>query len=116
MRTQKNNREASAGDQRKAHLPDTLEFLSEEIQEELMVLTDLSIALEDERVRLDRIASDEKIPLDEVRVTYALLKVLCDKFERVSKRVDDVRGCFHEVLVENDLNPIIAKTWARSDS
>jgi hypothetical protein len=116
MKTLKEKREVHVEDQRKTHLPDTLEFLTEDVQHSLMVLTDLSIALERERLRLDDIESDNKIPLEEVRVTYSLLTVLHDKFAKLSKDVDKVVGIFNEVLVDNDLNPIIAETWARSNS
>jgi hypothetical protein len=116
MKAQKDKREVSVGNQQEMYLPDKLEFLTEEMSEELMTLTDLSIVLEQERVRLDDIESDEQIPLEEIRVTYALLRVMCDKLNRLSKAVERVEGCFLVVLTENGLIPIVAKTWARSDS
>jgi hypothetical protein len=116
VKTQKNNREVGVGEKREPYLGDALEFLSEEVQEELMALTDLAIALENERMRLDVIESDDKIPLDEVRVVYALLRVLCERLDGLSKNVDKVRACFRGVMREHDLIPSIAETWARSDS
>ncbi len=116
MKAQKNNREVSDGNKQELYLPEKLEFLTEEVSEELMTLTDLSIALENERVRLNSIAADEKLPLEEVRITYALLRVLCAKFGRLFKRVDLVRGCLLQVLMDNGVLPIVAETWARNDS
>jgi hypothetical protein len=116
MNTRKDKPEVRIGDQRRTHLSDTLEFFSEHVQEELMTITDLSIALERERLRLDHLKSDHKIAVEEVRVTYALLTVLGDKLARLHKEVDKVEEIFGGVLLENGLNPIIAETWARSNS
>ena len=110
-------KESLSEDKHNNFLPGTLEFLSEDVQEELMTLTDLSILLENERTRLDDIAneSNHKVPQDEVRLTYALLRVLCDRFAGLAKKVDAAASRFREVLNENDLFPSRAGTWARSD-
>ena len=118
MKTKSDKREVRVGDQRKTHLDDTLEFLIEDVQENLMTLTDLSIAMERERVRLSHIASERenKIEVDEVRVITAFLAVYCSELGRLQTRVRDVQDVFIAVLSENGVNPIVPETWCRTNS
>jgi len=81
-----------------------------------MKVTDLSIAFERERLRLDEAAKNNQVSFDEVRVTYALLTVLADECRRIAGDAAKARGLFLEVLVQNGVNPIIAETWAKSSS
>jgi len=117
MKIQKHNRDICIADQRKTHLGDTIEFLIEDLQENLMTLTDLSIAMERERVRLDGASDKEdRIEVDEVRVITAFLAVYCRELGALQTRVSEVQDIFHAVLSENGVNPIVPETWCRTKS
>jgi hypothetical protein len=116
MKTQKNNREVSVGNQRRMYLPGKVEILPWDLQAELFVLTEISLALGHEIDRLEVLKKGKKVPRDEVRLTYALLEVLSGEFSQVRKAIDRALSSLDDRVVEKGLSPMFAGTWAGSDS
>jgi len=98
------------------YVPDSLEFAIEDMQHNLMTLTDLSIALNRERMRLDEIASDNKIAIDEIRVVKALLTVFCHETDRLQADATKIEETFAGVLSEHGVIPIVPETWRLTNS
>jgi hypothetical protein len=118
MKKQKDRQEISSGDPCKPHLGETVELLIEEVQENLMTLTDLSIAMERERVRLGYFDSEDEhtIEVTQVRVMTAFLAVYCRELSALQTSVSEVEDMFLGVLSEHGVNPIVPETWSKSNN
>jgi hypothetical protein len=99
------------------YLSSSLEFAVEDIYRGLFTAIDLSIALEREERRLDRLAQDtHELELDELRVPTALLASIAREAEALRNNCISLMERFETVLIDNGLNPIVPESWCRSNS
>ncbi len=98
------------------HLGDTLEFSIEDMLRSLMTLTDVSIAIERERIRLGVVASGNKIAADEIRVIKALLNAFWRETDRLQTDAKEIEDILAAVLSEHGVNPLVPETWCQLSS
>lgn len=100
----------------KKYLGGTLEWSIEEMQRILLTLTDLSIALDSERMRLAILAPGTKLPAAEIRLVRALLISFCHEEERLQKEARGIEDLVASVLSDSGVNPIVPETWFTSSA
>ncbi len=109
-------REEELSIQQRKELSRTLDWSIEEMQCTLSTLTNLSIAIDRERIRLDQVALGNKVSVDEIHLLKSLLTAFWHEAERLEKVGEEIEYAVECVLSKVGVKATVPETWFKSPS
>jgi hypothetical protein len=118
MKVQKHKRAKHFGDQHSSDMGVTLEYLFDNVEEDIPTLLDqVGTAMKRELRRLPHFAlGEDTIKVDKVRVISAFLTAYCHELGALQTRVEQAHSKFISGLLKDGMNPIAPEAWSKSNT